>query len=76
MKVGLLKGNRCVAVIPVEVDENADDDQLKTQVEQKHKLFHSPIDDVEFYALSASKAIFRARTYNCNLFSPVIMITL
>ena len=23
-----------------------------------------------FYALSASKAIFRARTYNCNLFSP------
>ena len=28
-----------------------------------------------FYALSASKAIFRARTYNCNLFSPVIMIT-
>ena len=24
-----------------------------------------------FYALSASKAIFRARTYNCNLFSPV-----
>ena len=28
-----------------------------------------------FYALSASKAIFRARTYNCNLFSPVMMIT-
>ena len=27
------------------------------------------------YALSASKAIFRARTYNCNLFSPVMMIT-
>ena len=27
-----------------------------------------------FYALSASKAIFRARTYNCNLFSPVMMI--
>ena len=26
-----------------------------------------------FYALSASKAIFRARTYNCNLFSPVMM---
>ena len=24
------------------------------------------------YALSASKAIFRARTYNCNLFSPVM----
>ena len=36
-------------------------------------------DEVEvewgFYALSASKAIFRARTYNCNLFSPVMMIT-
>ena len=28
-----------------------------------------------FYALSASKAIFRARTYNCNLFSPAMMIT-
>ena len=28
-----------------------------------------------FYALSASKAIFRAKTYNCNLFSPVMMIT-
>ena len=28
-----------------------------------------------FYALLASKAIFRARTYNCNLFSPVMMIT-
>ena len=28
-----------------------------------------------FYALSASKAIFRARTYNCNLFSPVMMTT-
>ena len=28
-----------------------------------------------FYALSASKAIFRARTYNCNLFSPVMIIT-
>ena len=28
-----------------------------------------------FYALSASKAIFRARTYNCNSFSPVMMIT-
>ena len=28
-----------------------------------------------FYALSASKAIFRARTYNCNLVSPVMMIT-
>ena len=28
-----------------------------------------------FYALSASKAIFRARTYNCNLFRPVMMIT-
>ena len=28
-----------------------------------------------FYALSASKAIFRARTYNCNLFSPVMMST-
>ena len=28
-----------------------------------------------FYALSASKAIFRARTYNCNLFSPVRLIT-
>ena len=28
-----------------------------------------------FYALSASKAIFRARTYNCNLFSLVMMIT-
>ena len=28
-----------------------------------------------FYALPASKAIFRARTYNCNLFSPVMMIT-
>ena len=27
-----------------------------------------------FYALSASKAIFRARTYNCNLFSPVMMM--
>ena len=27
------------------------------------------------YALSASKAIFRARTYNCNLFSPVMRIT-
>ena len=27
------------------------------------------------YALSASKAIFRVRTYNCNLFSPVMMIT-
>ena len=26
------------------------------------------------YALSASKAIFRARTYNCNLFSPVMMM--
>ena len=26
-----------------------------------------------FYALSASKAIFRARTYNCNLFSPVVL---
>ena len=26
-----------------------------------------------FYALSASKAIFRARTYNCNLFSPVMI---
>ena len=28
-----------------------------------------------FYALSASKAIFRARTYNWNLFSPVMMTT-
>ena len=28
-----------------------------------------------FYARSASKAICRARTYNCNLFSPVMMIT-
>ena len=28
-----------------------------------------------FYALLASKAIFRARTYSCNLFSPVMMIT-
>ena len=29
----------------------------------------------EFYAQSASKAIFRARTYDCNLFSPVMVIT-
>ena len=29
----------------------------------------------EFYALSASEAIFRARTYDCNLFSLVMMIT-
>ena len=28
-----------------------------------------------FYALSASKANFRARTYSHNLFSPVMMIT-
>ena len=27
-----------------------------------------------FSALSASKAIFRARTYNCNLFNPVMMM--
>ena len=25
-----------------------------------------------FYALSATMTIFRARTYNCNLFSPVL----
>ena len=31
--------------------------------------------ELGFYALSASKAIFRARTYNCNLFSPVMMTT-
>ena len=28
------------------------------------------------YTLSASKAIFRARTYNCNLFSPVVIMRL
>ena len=28
-----------------------------------------------FYALSATKAIFRARTYSHNLFSPVMMVT-
>ena len=28
-----------------------------------------------FYALSASKAIFRMRTYSHNLLSPVMMIT-
>ena len=28
-----------------------------------------------FYALSASKAIFRARSYSRNLFSPAMMIT-
>ena len=39
--------------------------------------FYPDLVEVEwgFYALSASKAIFRARTYNCNLFSLVMMIT-
>ena len=45
MKVGLLKGDRCVAVIPVEVNENTTADILKTKAEEKHKLFHSPIHD-------------------------------
>ena len=45
---------------------------------QRHPLYVIPwgwLVEWGFYALSASKAIFRARTYNCNLFSPVMMIT-
>ena len=47
---------------------------MKCQFQWWRKLVEVEV-EWGFYALSASKAIFRARTYNCNLLSPVMMIT-
>ena len=48
---------------------------MQEENERKEKEKEDWLIEWGFYALSASKAIFRARTYNCNLFSPVMMIT-
>ena len=47
---------------------------LSKEKKKKRQISLRRLVEWGFYALSASKAIFRARTYNCNLFSPVMMM--
>ena len=56
-----------------QTEEEPDKDKEVMEVMEERIVEEEVEVEVEwgFYALSASKAIFRARTYNCNLFSPV-----